>query len=183
MADYPDWLYYPTSSTPPQWVHDLLRVVEDARDHIDTDVAERAERLTSDVVLAHLSSGLKGIGYVTEDGKRKDQRIHRPVLYGLRGIEAVAYDVDAVHDGFGILLEVEAGRGARGNAVFRDLIRTSLIVDATFFALGVAKHYRHQSGGRAVDVPSFQEARGTLDAIHASGRLRLPFKGVLLFGY
>jgi hypothetical protein len=36
--------------------------------------------------------------------------------------------VDGVHDELGILLEIEAGRGARGNAVYRDLVRTSLIV-------------------------------------------------------
>jgi hypothetical protein len=34
------------------------------------------------------------------------------------------------------VLEVEAGRGARGNAVYRDLVRSSLIVDQRFLGLG-----------------------------------------------
>ena len=81
------------------------------------------------------------------------------------------------------MIEVEAGRGARGNAVYRDLIRTSLIVDAKYLALGVMQEYRHQSGGRPVSVFSYIDARNQLEAIYASGRLKLPFEGVLLFGY
>jgi hypothetical protein len=38
-----------------------------------------------------------------------------------------------VLDELGILLE--AGRGAKGNAVYRDLVRSSLIVDQRFVAL------------------------------------------------
>ena len=80
-------------------------------------------------------------------------------------------------------MEVEAGRGARGNAVYRDLIRTSLIVGARFLALGVMQEYRHLSGGKPVAVSSYRDAKDQLDAIFASGRLGLPFDGVLLFGY
>jgi hypothetical protein len=43
--------------------------------------------------------------------------------------------------------------------------------------------YRHQSGGKAIAVASYREARDMLDAVFASQRLGLPFEGVLLFGY
>jgi hypothetical protein len=118
-----------------------------------------------------------------EVGKRAGERVERPVLFGTYGHELVRYDVDAMHDQLGVVVEVEAGRGARGNAVYRDLIRASLIVDARYLALGVMADYRHMSGGRQVSVASFAEARAILDAVYASGRLRLPFDGVLLFGY
>ena len=72
---------------------------------------------------------------------------------------------------------------ALGNAVYRDLIRSSLIVDARFLALGVMRSYHHKSGGQEVTVSSFKEAKKILDAVYASGRLVLPFEGVLLFGY
>jgi hypothetical protein len=91
--------------------------------------------------------------------------------------------VDAVHDELGVVVEVEAGRGARGNAVYRDLIRTSLIVGARFLVLGVMQEYRHMSGTKVTKVESYREAKDQLDAIYASGRLKLPFEGVLLFGY
>jgi hypothetical protein len=42
----------------------------------------------------------------------------------------VTYEIDAAHDELGIVVEVEGGRGARSNAAYRDLVRTSLIVGA-----------------------------------------------------
>jgi hypothetical protein len=32
-------------------------------------------------------------------------------------------------------------------------------------------------------VSSYRDSKDQLDALYASGRLRLPFEGVLLFGY
>jgi hypothetical protein len=40
-----------------------------------------------------------------------------------------------------------------------------------------------QSTVTSVAVASYRDARNQLDAIYASGRLALPFEGVLLFGY
>lgn len=44
------------------------------------------------------------------------------------------------------------------------------------------QEYRHKSDGRPIAVSSYREAKDQLDAIFASGRLRLPFEGVLLIG-
>ncbi len=84
--------------------------------------------LTSDQVLAVPRPCLVELGYEAEAGKHRSERIRRPVLFGERGMELVAYEVDAVHDELGIVVEVEAGRGARGNAAYRDFIWSSLIV-------------------------------------------------------
>jgi hypothetical protein len=180
VADYPDWFYYPSHDQPRDWVTDLVDVIRSSRDSIES---RSVESLTSDQVLAFIRPGLQKLGYAVEAGKHKAEKIRRPVLFGEQGTELVAYEVDAVHDELGILVEVEAGRGARGNAVYRDLVRKSLIVGARFLALGVMQEYRHMSGGKPVAVSSYRDAKGQLDAVFASGRLRLPFEGVLLFGY
>ena len=101
---------------------------------------------------------LVALGYEVEAGKSRAARIRRPVLFGPHGTERVAYEVDAVHDELGIVVEIEAGRGAQSNAVHRDLIRASLIVDARFFVLGVMGRYRFLSGGRAVETASYEDA-------------------------
>lgn len=148
------------------------------------EIESKATRdLTSDRVLGCLRPGLVALGYEVEAGKKKADRIRRPVLFGDQGVARVSYEVDAVHDELGVLVEVEAGRGARGNAIYRDLVRSSLIVGARFLALGVMQEYRHMSGGKPVTVRSYGEAKDQLDAIFASGQLGLPFDGVLLFGY
>jgi hypothetical protein len=148
----------------------------DSRDVIGT---------TSDAALSLLRPGLVRIGFDVEAGKRKVEKIRRPVLFGELGSEDLAYEVDAFHPGLGIALEVEAGRGARGNAVYRDLIQTSLLVDAQFLVLAVAQEYRHKlkANPSGAVVQSYRDARRILDAIFASTRLQLPLEGILLVGY
>lgn len=180
QAEYPSWIYYPIRTQPPDWVHDLIGVVRTNRAHIDSSMVTG---LTSDTVLSHIAPGLATLGYVVETGKKSGQKVRRPVLFGEQGRPRVTYEVDVVQDEERIVLEVEAGRGARGNAVYRDLVRTSLIVGVRYLALGVMTEYRHLSGGRQMAVRSYHDAREQLDAIYASGQLRLPFDGVLLFGY
>lgn len=67
--------------------------------------------------------------------------------------------------------------------MYRDLIRASLLVDVKFLVLGVMLEYRHKNREKDALVASYEEAQDVLDAVYASGRLSLPFDGVLLFGY
>jgi hypothetical protein len=177
---YPDWIYYPSRARPPEWAHGIVDVVAAARPQIDTATVRG---LRSNAVLKQIAPGLQDLGYSVETGKHAGGRIERPVLFGRSGTERVRYDVDAMHDGLGVVVEVEAGRGKLGNAVYRNLIRASLVVDARYLALGVMADYRRMSSGREVSEADFQYSLALLDAIYASGRLKLPFEGVLLFGY
>ena len=75
------------------------------------------------------------------------------------------------------------GAAMKGNALYRDLIRTPLIFDARYLALGVLQEYRYMSGKKRLKSLDYRDARNQLDAIYASGRLQFPFDGILLFGY
>lgn len=161
-------------------MHDFVDVITEHSNEIDSRCVRG---LTSDDVLAHIAGDLVSLGYLVESGKKSTQKIRRPVLFGEDGVERVSYEIDAFHDAYGIAVEMEAGRGARGNAVYRDLIRTSLIVGAKYLVLGVMIEYRHQSSGNEVVVHSYEEAKGLIEAIYSSGRLGLPFQGLLLVGY
>lgn len=178
---YPVWTYYPKNVHPPLWVQAFVGVVASAELIIST--AEKKTGLSSDSVLAAVEPGLTGLGYAVESGKMAAGKIRRPVLFGENGRPEVSYEIDACHDGEGVVVEVEAGRGARGNAAYRDLIRTSLILDARYFALMLPLAYRHNSGGKEVAVQAYRESQDQLNAIYASRRLVLPFEGVLLVGY
>ena len=80
-------------------------------------------------------------------------------------------------------MEVEAGRGAKGNAEYRDIVCTSLLLDARYFVLMTPVVYRFKSKGEVMKEPAYANTRSQLSAIYASQRLRLPFDGVLLIGY
>lgn len=180
MGGYPKWTYYPQRDPPPAWVPDLIAEIAQARPRIDSTTVRG---FGSDNVLAVLRPGLERLGYRIEVGRSVADRITLPVLFGEQGVPRVRYSVDGVHETHGVLLEIEAGRGADGNAVYRDLVRTSLIVNARFLVLGVMQEYHRKSGGRTIIRPCYSEAKDQMDAIYASQRLRLPFEGVLLFGY
>ena len=178
--NYPKWQYFPSYAQAPIWVSDFIKVVSIHGNEVDSRMVEN---LTSDRVLSYIADDLASLGYQVETGKKTIQKIRRPVLFGEEGVEKVSYEIDAFHDSLGIAVEVEAGRGARGNAVYRDLIRTSLIVGARYLVLGVMIEYRHQSSGKEVTVRSYEDARSLIEAIFSSGRLGLPFEGILLVGY
>jgi hypothetical protein len=179
---YPKWIYYPRNTRPPSWVGSFVQVVTKAESAISTVSATPAS-LRSDAVLQALAPDLVELGYLVETGKSAAGKIRRPVLFGENGEATVSYEIDAFHEHLEVVVEVEAGRGARGNANYRDLVRTSLIVDARYFALLLPAAYRHQSSGREVVVHAYADTRAQLDAIYASERLQLPFAGVLLIGY
>jgi hypothetical protein len=178
---YPPWDYFPRNARPPEWVEPFIANVRSAESSIST--VERKTGLDSDRVLQQLAPGLRDLGYAVESGKKASERIRRPVLFGSNGQAEVSYEIDAFHDAHGIVVEVDAGRGARGNATYRDIIRTSLILDAQHLILLLPVAYRHVSSGREVSVHAYKDCADLLSALYASQRLPLPFHGVMLVGY
>src|SRR5262249_41768914 len=150
-------------TAPPPWVVDFIATVSAARPLIDT---AKVTGLKSNKVLAAIKPGLEALGYTVEDPVTK-QKLRRPVLFGDNGVAEVRYDVDAVHDQLGIVVEIEAGGGGRGNALYRDLIRASLIVDTQFLVIGMMQTYRHENRKKktTVLVEGYAEARRAVDAV------------------
>lgn len=173
---YPVWKFYPVRLPAPEWVSGILKAFEDAREQIDSCVAQGVE---SNDCLAAVRPSLQKLGFIIESGKTKKEKISRPVLFGENGIPQVSYEVDGFHGQDKIVLEVEAGRGAANNADYRDLVRASLMVDVDYLVLAMMCEYR---AGKSL-TRSYVQTKRRLDAIYASERLKLPLKGVLLIGY
>ncbi len=173
---YPTWKFYPVRLPAPDWADGVLKTFGAVRSKIDSG---KNRGVSSDAALAALRPGLKKLGFKVERGKTAKEKIWRPVLFGENGRPVVAYEVDGFHGREKIVLEVEAGRGAANNADYRDLVRTSLMVDADYMVLAMMLEYR---AGKQV-TRSYEQTRKRLDAIYASDRLKLPLKGVLLVGY
>jgi hypothetical protein len=175
-APYPSWKFYPVRSPAPGWVPGVVAAFRDVAPKIDSRINHG---VTSDAALAVLRPSLVALGFEIEAGKAASGKIRRPVLFGENGAARVAYEVDGFHPDLKIVLEIEAGRGAAGNADYRDLVRASLIVDADYLLLGMMLEYRSGS----TTMRSYERTRDQLDAIFASERLKLPFLGILLVGY
>lgn len=175
---YPAWAFFPRRSPAPEWVNEFLVSIATHEDDISSATHDKME---SDEVVAAIRGTLVLSGWQVEVGKRKEQKIHRPVLFGDNGTVRVKQEIDGWHPDIGIVLEVESGRGWQGNAVYRDLVRASLIADARYLVLGVRSRYKY--GANDTVQNDFERTRELLDSIYASQRLGLPFEGILLFGW
>ena len=83
-ATYPVWKYYPPRERPPAWVAGVVAVFQAVGGSIDSRTISGT---TSDAALAVLRPGLVGLGFDVEAGKKKVEKIRRPVLFGELGSE------------------------------------------------------------------------------------------------
>jgi hypothetical protein len=183
MDPYPRWRFFPAFEPPPQWVVSLAAIFASKRAKIDSMVTH-VKRMESNDVLRAIADDLETqMHFTVERGKNKLGKLPRPVFFGDEGTFLRTYEIDAFHPELGIALEVEAGRATMGNAIYRDLIQGSLMVDAEFLALAVPVEYRYKSGSRTAREPSYGKTYSVVEAIYGSTRLSLPFRGLLLIGY
>jgi hypothetical protein len=70
------------------------------------------------------------MGFTVERGKKRLGKLPRPVFFGDEGSYLRTYEIDAFDPTIGIALEVEAGRATMGNAIYRDLIQGSSMLDS-----------------------------------------------------
>jgi hypothetical protein len=177
---YPEWSHFPKNESPPFWVGSFLGVVAAQEALIST--IDRGTGLSSDQVLRAISPGLEEIGFATESSKKRVDKIIRPSLYGHNGQVTASLELDAFHEELGIAVEVEAGQSKANNNDYRDIVRTSLLLDVRYLALVVPISYRSGKSSARTDK-SYERARGIVEAIYVSARLKLPFDGVLVVGY
>jgi hypothetical protein len=183
VSIYPSWRFFPAFRPPPSWVPALISVFQAHRAEIDSLVVH-PKRMESDDVLRVLADDLEtDMGFTVERGKKKMGKLPRPVFFGDQGTYLRTYEIDAFQPDYGIALEVEAGRATMGNAIYRDIIQGSLIVDARVLTLAVPIEYRYKSRAREAKEPSYAKTYSVVEAIYGSQRLELPFEGLLLIGY
>ena len=125
---------------------------------------------------------MAGLRFQVEASKKKVDKLQRPVFFGENGIPTLRYEIDAYHPEWKCGLEVEAGRGWMGNAVYRDLVQAAVMVGVEHLCLAVANVYRYQTGGRPASSRDYENTRQVAEAIYGHSRLRLPYSLVLI-GY
>ena len=176
---YPRYVYYPRWQRAPSWVSSLAQVFLDCRASIDTE--HTANR--SDIALELLRPSLNILGFEVEISKLKADKLYRPVFFDENGKAERQYQIDAYHPIEQIALEVEAGRSVLRNAIYRDLVQMSLLVDVSYSVVAVPIQYRYKSQGKVQTSSPYKECRSILEAIYGGRRLTLPFEGFLLIGY
>ena len=129
-----------------------------------------------------LRQDLVQLGFEVEEGKRRAQKIQRPVFYGEMGVPTVRYEVDAYNVEWQCGLEIEAGRAWMGNAVYRDLIQACVMVQVKYLVLAVPNSDKYLTSGRQAVSRDYQNTIALAEALFGHSRFRLPYDLVVL-GY
>lgn len=174
------FISYPKTNPPPGFVLEVANVFRKNESGVATKSLKKG--LTSDKVLQMLRPDLESLGFEVESGKKKDEKIHRPVLFGEDGVPQLRYEIDAYHSAHRCGLEVEAGRGWMGNAVYRDLILAGLMVGVDHLIIAVANEYWYKTGGKDLVNKDYDYAKNLADTVFSQGRLNLPY-GLTILGY
>ena len=171
---------FPRTQPPPALtaaVVDAFRVSEAS---ICTRTLEKG--LTSDAVLGAVRPALQELGFTVESSKLAADKIKRPVFFGENGAADLQYEIDAFHPEWRCGLEIEAGRGWMGNAVYRDLVQALVMVELDTLVLAVANTYRYQSGGKTTISKDYENTVAVADALYGHSRITMPY-GLVVIGY
>ena len=83
---------------------------------------------------------------------------------------------------FNGLLEVEAGRGILGNAIFRDLFQAMVMVDVDHLCIAIPNAYKYKSRKRLQTSAYYTKAIAVADALYGHSRVAMPY-GLTVIGY
>ena len=168
---------FPRTKSPPHFTQNIVDVFRAHEPSICTITL--AKGLKSDEVLHRLCSDLQKLGFEVETGKKALEKIHRPVFFGENGQARLQYQIDAFHNEWKCGLEVEAGRGSMGNAIYRDLVQALVMVELDYLVLAVANTYKF---GGYTPSRDYEQAVKIADALYGHSRIQMPYR-LLVIGY
>lgn len=166
-----NYQFYPNYTKIPNHLFDLVSVF---KTHSKIDTTSNHE-LSSNSILEILRNDLLTLGYEVESGKKTNQKIKKPVLYGKNQEIIKSFDVDAYHDIFKTVIEVEAGRAVANNQFLKDIFQACVMIDVEYLVIAVRNIYRNNK--------NFDTIVNFLETLYSSKKFSLPLKGILLIGY
>lgn len=166
-----NWQYFPKSDNAPEH---LIKIISIFQNH-EQSIKSSEYTLNSDSVLAVLRNDLSALNFEVEKGKSTTDKLRVPVLFGKNGKWEKSFDADAFHKETGTVIEVEAGRGVTNYQFLKDLFQACMMHKVDYLVIAIRNTYRKS--------PDFEKVIAFFDTLYASGRLKLPLKGVLIIGY
>ena len=168
------WNYYPRNKRIDKTSNEVINAFLS----VESDIASsttRAKNLESNDVLALVGPHLNKIGFDIEKGKKKEDLIHVPVLFGENGTIAKEFYADAYCEDKKYVVEVEAGRGYANNQFLKDFFEACTMTDVSYLCIAVRNQYRGKK--------DFEAVSSFFDSLYTSGRLGIPLEGLLIIGY
>jgi hypothetical protein len=130
------WVYFPKSAQAPTVALEIVKAFKSA-----PGIDSAAQTNDSNYALKAVSPALRDAGFVVECGKKADQKIRVPVLFGRDGKIEKSFDADAYHEQSGFVVEVEAGRAVVNHQFLKDLFEACMMHNVNYLAIAVRNSY------------------------------------------
>lgn len=156
-------------------ITEQIEKIINAFNTVGDEIQSPMNNLKSNEVLAILEDHLINAGMKVEGGKRRNQKLSVPVLFGRNNKIDKYFDADGLSIDGKIVLEVEAGRATENNQFLKDIFQASMMYGVEYLVLAVRNNYRKHD--------DFEIIYTFLETLYISNRLHLPLKGILLIGY
>ena len=166
-----NWLCFPQSKIIPHHLKDVVDVFE----FYKSTITSSKNNLNSNDVLETIRPGLEKLEFSIEIGKKNDEKIKVPVLFGVNGKLEKSFDADGYNSKNRTVLEVEAGRAVANYQFLKDLFQACMMYDVDYLIIAVRNEYNKSK--------DFEIVRKFFETLYASGRLNLPLQGILIIGY
>ena len=174
------WTYFPKNKAITPVGLSVVKAFEENEKNISSEannhlIGSGGTDSHSNSVLEKVSAHLQAIGFQVEVGKKKNQKIHVPVLFGEQGKPLQSFDADAYNATEKFVLEVEAGRAVTNYQFLKDYFQACVMVEVEYLAIAVRQIYNKQK--------DYETVCNFFDTLYASGRLKTELKGILIIGY
>lgn len=152
-----------------------IKAIVDCFLAVDDQITSSSMTLASDDVLAILRPYLVNAGMLIEAGKKTEEKIPVPVLFGLDNKIDKAFYADGVSLDGKIVLEVEAGRAVKNYQFLKDIFQACMMYGVEYLVLAVRNEYQGHD--------DFKQVYTFLETLYISNRIGLPLQGILIVGY
>ena len=166
-----NWMQFPKNRLADDISLQVIEAFQKVSDRIDSGSHE----FVSDQVLAIIRPELESIGFSMEKGKKKEDKVSVPVLFGMNGKIEKSFDADGYMESCGYIIEVEAGRAVVNYQFLKDFFEACSMVGVDKLCIAVRNKYKQFN--------DFERVCKFFETLYASNRLGIPLSSLLIVGY
>ena len=166
-----NWMHFPKNKP----LDDISAQIVKAFEAVDANIDSYAHQLKSNEVLTTVRPRLEALGFYIEKGKKSDDLVTVPVLYGVNGKIEKAFEADGYLSTVVYVIEVEAGRAVMNYQFLKVFFEACMMVGVDKLCIAVRNKY--------LDFNDFDRVCKFFEAMYASNRLGIPLSGLLIIGY
>lgn len=165
-------MYFPRN----KMIDDISKCVINAFDSMSIQIDSSTNKgQKSNDVLEIMRPQLEKCSFEVEKGKKKENKINIPVLFGANGKIEKSFDVDAYLQEEGYVIEIEAGRAVCNYQFLKDFFEACTIIGVKRLCIAVRNDYRGSD--------NFSTVCTFFDTLYTNGRLNIPLDSLLIIGY